>query len=273
MEIIRKYSFICSLLSLLTRNKLSALTKSFDLVELSAGDGLKTKILLKYFLSQNVDFQYMPVDISLDILNVLHDSLAIEMPNLAVKILHDDYFGALKKISNLSEKPKVVLFLGANIGNFSATEAAAFLKQLKNSLNKGDFLLLGMDLVKNPNVILDAYSDSKGVTANFNYNLLQRINDELDANFYIEKFMHQATYNPQTGETKSYLISKEKQKIEIKALSLTIYFNAWESIYTEVSQKFSFSQIESIAKETGFEIQKHFLDSKEYFTNTLWKVI
>ncbi len=275
MELEEYYLTNCEyeILQMQKENILAALPKSFDLVELGAGDGLKTKILLKYFLSQNVDFQYMPVDISLDILNVLQDSLAIEMPDLAVKILHDDYFGALQKISSLSEKPKIILFLGASIGNFSTKEAADFLKQLNGSLNKGDFLLLGMDLVKNPNVILPAYSDSKGVTANFNYNLLQRINDELQADFNIEKFMHQATYNPQTGETKSYLISKEKQKIEIKALSLTIHFNAWESIYTEVSQKFSFSQIESIAKETGFEIQKHFLDSKEYFTNTLWKVI
>lgn len=275
MELEEYYLTNCEyeILQMQKENILTTLPKSFDLVELGAGDGLKTKILLKYFLAQNVDFQYMPVDISLDILKVLHDSLAIEMPNLAVKILHDDYFGALKKISNLSEKPKVVLFLGANIGNFSVTEAAAFLKQLNNSLNKGDFLLLGVDLVKNPNVILQAYSDSKSVTANFNYNLLQRINDELGANFVIENFMHQATYNPETGETKSYLISKEKQTVEIKSLSLTIYFNAWESIYTEVSQKFSFSQIENIAKETGFEIQKHFLDSKKYFTDTLWKVI
>lgn len=275
MELEEYYVTNCEyeILQMQKENILAALPKSFDLVELGAGDGLKTKILLKYFLAQNVDFQYMPVDISLDILNVLHNSLAIEMPDLAVKILHDDYFGALKKISNLSEKPKVILFLGANIGNFSVTEAAAFLKQLNNSLNKGDFLLLGVDLVKNPNVILQAYSDSKSVTANFNYNLLQRINDELGANFVIENFMHQATYNPETGETKSYLISKTAQKVWISALSVEINFEAWESIHTEVSQKFSFFQIENIAKETGFQIQKHFLDSKKYFTDTLWKVI
>ncbi|MFN0203745.1 MAG: L-histidine N(alpha)-methyltransferase [Bacteroidia bacterium] len=254
-------------------NILAALPKSFDLVELGAGDGLKTKILLKYFLAQAIDFTYMPVDISLDILQELEGSLANEMPDLSVNILHDDYFGALKKISNLSEKPKVVLFLGANIGNFSITAAEAFLKQLRDSLNKGDFLLLGADLVKNPETILRAYSDSKGVTANFNYNLLQRINDELNANFDITKFQHYATYNPETGETKSYLLSKEAQQIEIKALPLTIHFEAWESIYTEVSQKFSLSQIEKIAQGVGFNIEKHFFDSKDYFTDTLWKAL
>lgn len=275
MELEEYYVTNCEyeILQMQKENILAALPKSFDLVELGAGDGLKTKILLKYFLAQNIDFQYMPVDISLDILNVLHDSLAIEIPDLAVKILHDDYFGALKKISNLSEKPKVVLFLGSNIGNFSITEAAAFLKQLSGSLNKGDFLLLGVDLVKNPNVILRAYSDSKGVTANFNYNLLQRINDELGANFVIENFMHQATYNPETGETKSYLISKVAQKVWISSLDVEINFEAWESIHTEVSQKFSLSQIKNIAIETGFELVENFTDSKKYFINTLWKAI
>lgn len=275
MELEEYYLTNCEyeILQMQKENILMELPKYFDLVELGAGDGLKTKILLKYFLEQQVDFIYMPVDISLAILNILSDSLVIEMPNLTVEVLHDDYFGALQKISNLSEKPKVVLFLGANIGNFSIIEAEAFLKQLRNSLNKGDFLLLGVDLVKNPEVILCAYSDSKGVTANFNYNLLQRINEELRANFIIENFMHQATYNPETGETKSYLISKIAQKVWIDALDLEISFEAWESIYTEVSQKFSLVQIETMANHIGFQIKRNFFDSKGYFTDTLWEAI
>lgn len=252
---------------------LAALPTSFDLVELGAGDGLKTKILLKYFLEKKLDFNYMPIDISLDILQELEGSLEKEMPDLSVNILHDDYFGALQKISALSERPKVVLFLGANIGNFSVAQAEAFLKKLRSSLNEGDFLLLGVDLVKNPETILRAYSDSKGVTANFNYNLLQRINDELGANFDIPNFLHYANYQPQTGETKSYLISKKEQKVWISALNQEIHFDAWESIYTEVSQKFSLPQVEKMAKHTSFKLKQHFFDSKKYFTDTLWEAI
>lgn len=275
MELEEYYLTACEY-EILTMHKagiLSALPESFDLVELGAGDGLKTKILLKHFLNKNVAFSYMPVDISLDILHVLEKSLALEMPNLSVQLLHNDYFGALQKISNLSDKSKVVLFLGANIGNFSVEKAEAFLMQLRNSLNKGDFLLLGVDLVKNPNIILPAYNDAKGVTARFNYNLLHRINEEFNAHFDVSKFMHYPTYNPQTGEIKSYMISKEEQTVCIEDLDLTVHFAAWESLHTEVSQKFTLTQIAHIAQQTGFKIKNHFFDRKEYFTDTLWEAI
>ncbi len=275
MELEEYYLTACEY-EILTMHKagiLSALPESFDLVELGAGDGLKTKILLKHFLSKNVDFKYMPVDISLDILHVLKNSLALEMPDLSVELLHNDYFGALQKISSLTEKPKVVLFLGANIGNFSVEKAEAFLGKLRASLNKGDFLLLGVDLVKNPETILTAYGDAKGVTAAFNYNLLHRINEEFNANFDVPKFMYYPTYHPQTGEMKSYLVSKEEQTVCIEDLDLTVHFDAWESIYTEVSQKFTLIEIEQIAKQTGFQVKNHFFDSRAYFTDTLWEAV
>lgn len=252
---------------------LACLPLAFDLVELGAGDGLKTKILLHYFLENHLHFDYIPIDISSDILYELKNSLLAEMPNLSVKPLHDDYFGALQKISSFAEKPKVVLFLGSNIGNFTIHEATHFLTKLRHSLNKGDFLLLGVDLVKSPEIILKAYSDSKGITANFNYNLLQRINEELGGTFDVAKFLHYATYHPQTGETKSYLISKEAQNIWIEHLHLSIHFEAWESIYTEVSQKFTLPQMAQMATHAGFEIKQHFFDSHQYFTNTLWEAL
>ncbi len=254
-------------------NILNIFPDSFDLLELGAGDGLKTKILLKYFLSEKVDFRYVPIDISLDILHHLKESLAEEMPDLCVQIFHDDYFGALKKTSTLSDRPKVILFLGANIGNFTVAEAEGFLQKLRASLNKGDFLLLGLDLVKNPETILAAYGDTKGITAAFNYNLLHRINDEFNANFDISKFMHYPTYHPQTGETKSYLISKETQNVWIKDLELSVSFDAWESIYTEVSQKFTLSQIYKMAKAAGFKVEDQFFDRNEYFTDTVWQAV
>lgn len=252
---------------------LTHLPASFDLVELGAGDGLKTKILLHHFLAEKVDFQYLPVDISLDILEELQTSLAAEMPNLAVNIWHDDYFGALQKLSDLAKKPKVVLFLGSNIGNFKPTEAEYFLKKVRNSLNKGDFLLLGIDLVKNPETILKAYTDKNGVHASFNYNLLHRINEDLGANFQLENFQHYSNYLPQTGERGSYLMSKVAQKVWIEALQMEVSFDAWESVFMAISQKYTYPQIEKMAQNTDFEVKKHFLDSKKYYTNSLWEAI
>ena len=252
---------------------LKALPISFDLVELGAGDGLKTKVLLKYFLAQNIDFQYMPVDISLDILKELNSNLAMEMPSLKVNCLHDDYFEALKKMSNLSEKPKVILFLGGNIGNFSPNQAVAFLKQVKVALNPNDLILIGIDLVKDPETILKAYTDKDGIHASFNYNLLKRINKELGANFIIENFKHYSNYLPQTGERGSYLISKQDQTVWIDALQMEILFEAHESVFMAISQKYRPTQIKEIAIETGFKLVENFTDSKKYFINTLWKAI
>ena len=252
---------------------LNALPETFDLVELGAGDGLKTKILLSYFLAKKVDFLYMPIDISTDILEELSNSLQKDMPDLTVVPHHDDYFGALQKMSTLTLKTKVVLFLGSNIGNFSVNQAEIFLKKLRASLHKDDLLLLGADLVKNPKTILAAYNDAKGVTASFNYNLLQRINEEFNANFDVSKFLHHPTYNPQTGETKSYLVSREEQTVWIEDLSLEIYFKAWETIHTEVSQKFTIEQLEHLAIQTGFKIKSNFFDSKNYFIDALWQAV
>ncbi|MFN0217088.1 MAG: L-histidine N(alpha)-methyltransferase [Saprospiraceae bacterium] len=252
---------------------LELLPKSFDLIELGAGNGLKTKVLLNYFLGKGIDFTYMPIDISWDVLEALEDDLAEEMPGLSVQILHDDYFGALKKISAIAENPKVVLFLGSNIGNFSIMEAIAFLKKLRSSLHTNDYFLLGADLVKDPETILRSYSDTQGITANFNYNLLHRINVELGADFDIGEFMHHANYHPQTGETKSFLISKKAQKVWIDGLKLAVNFDAWESIFMEISQKFTISQVNEMAKKSGFKVQRNFFDSKMYFTDSLWKAV
>ena len=133
-----------------------------------------------------------------------------------------------------------------------------------------DRLLIGFDLKKDPEVIMDAYSDSKGITSEFNYNLLMRINNELEANFNIENFSHFPTYDPVTGEMKSYLISRIKQTVNILKLNQTFSFEAWEPIFMEISQKYSMKDIEYLALHSGFKVSKNFFDSKNYFVNSLW---
>ncbi len=244
----------------------------FHLVELGAGDGLKTKILLKKLLESTTDFEYVPVDISGDALQQLEDSLQKEMPNLQVDGFSGDYFKALKWLQQNKPGRKVVFFLGSNIGNFEDGGDAAFMQQIRKYLNPGDLVLMGFDLQKDPRVIRQAYDDAAGITAAFNLNLLTRMNRELGADFNPEQFEHFTDYDILTGTIKSYLVSKKQQTVTFSALNHTVSFQAWEAIHTENSHKYSIPQIEQLGQQAGLEISQLFTDDKHYFADVLFKV-
>ncbi|NBC08187.1 MAG: L-histidine N(alpha)-methyltransferase [Bacteroidetes bacterium] len=245
---------------------------AFQLLELGAGDGYKTKVLLEHFLEAKAAFQYQPIDISPNVLEELEQSLHKLWPQLDVQPLAGDYFEMLHRVSEETAVPKVVLCLGANIGNYPVERAQRFLNAISAELNSGDKLLIGFDLKKDPQVILDAYDDPEGITAVFNLNLLRRINRELDANFDLQAFRHWETYNPVTGATKSYIVSKAEQHVFIKALNRSFHFAAWEAMDVELSQKYSLEEVEGLAEATGFEVEQHFTDQKAYFVDSLWRV-
>ncbi|WP_422354867.1 L-histidine N(alpha)-methyltransferase [Roseivirga pacifica] len=243
----------------------------FRLVELGAGDGTKTKVLLNHFVSKGTKFTYSPIDISGSVLDGLTNALSQEIPALSVEPIKGDYFKALAGLKRNNSMKEVVLFLGSNIGNFMGKSGETFLRKLGEDMSKGDLLLIGFDMMKNPEEVLAAYNDAMGVTREFNLNLLDRINEELGANFDRNNFQHFPTYDPITGETKSHLVSKCTQNIHIAALDETFEFKAWEAIHTEVSQKFSHQMIEQLAKHAGFRIVQNFTDSNEYFVDSLWE--
>lgn len=245
--------------------------ETFDLVELGAGDGLKTRILLEHFLQQNLQFRYLPVDISPNILNHLVETLNQILPGLAVMPLEGEYFAALRKMP-VSKHRKLVLFLGSTIGNMTLEDAQSFLQQLRRELAPGDLVLVGFDLKKDPATILAAYNDSAGVTRAFNHNHLLRINRELGGHFDPKTFLHWPLYNPLTGHTKSYLLSTIAQKVYIEALDLQVDFNAWEAIDMELSKKFDFVEIEALAKAAQLQPLTYFQDQKQYFTDALFIV-
>jgi len=242
----------------------------FDLIEFGAGDGYKTKILLNQFVKNNVNFNYIPIDISKSVLNGLTKDLNNTLPGLEIKPICDDYFHALEELNKVDFNKKVILFLGSNIGNFSGDNAIPFLKHLGADMNKKDQLFIGFDLMKDPKAILDAYNDKKGITSEFNLNLLDRINKELEGNFIRNNFSHYPTYNPVTGETKSYLISLENQRVWIEGLSQSFTFEKWEPIFTEISQKYNLRDIEHLAYHSGFKVEKNFFDHRKYFVDSLW---
>lgn len=254
--------------------KIAQLVKdiSFSLIELGAGDGRKTKVLLNHFLNTGVDFQYIPIDISESAVNDLVRSVKVEFPSLKTTGIVTEYFKGIQWLEEKEKKKNFVLFLGSNIGNFDKQQQIVFLQSLWNSLNHDDLVLIGFDLKKDINLITKAYNDSQGVTEEFNLNLLRRINKELGANFDISKFKFFANYNPVIGAVESFLISLEEQSVFISELERTFNFNAWEPIHTEYSFKYSDSDIAILAHEAGYKIKTQFYDSKRYFVQSIWSV-
>lgn len=244
----------------------------FELIELGAGNGSKTKILLRHFLDGNLNFEYHPTDISSGSLNTLLNDLKAELPALQVEGHPGTYNEILDQFLNRPHKKRrVFLFLGSNIGNFNKIEAIYFLKKLNAVLKEKDLLFFGFDLKKDPVKIRQAYDDASGVTQAFNKNLLTRMNHELKADFDPDAFLHWPVYNPQNGTLQSFLVSTKKQQVALKSLSLEVTFEAWESIHTEISQKYSPTEIESLAAEAACETVTYFNDTEDYFRNYVFQ--
>jgi len=244
---------------------------AFDLIELGAGDGTKTAILIDHFLKQSADISYSPIDISQEALDALTEKFNREFPSLRMDAMNGDYFKILGGLKNGGGRRKVLLFLGSNIGNFSREQSVDFFRSLRGVMNENDLLFVGFDLQKDPHVIATAYDDAAGVTARFNLNLLARINRELGGHFDLDKFCHYANYRPIEGSARSFLISKERQTVLIDALQSALEFDQWEAVFMEISQKYSRKMIEDLAAESGFEIKQNFYDAKGYYCDSLWK--
>lgn len=243
----------------------------FDLIELGAGDGKKTAILVEHFLAKGEDLNFVPIDISAEAIDSLTERFRRRFPSLDINAEVGDYFETLETFRERSDRRKIILFLGSNIGNFSKSQAVDFFSRLRTVVNDDDRILIGFDLHKNPRTILNAYDDSLGVTPRFNLNLLRRINRELGGNFDPEKFVHYASYHPLEHAARSFLISEEDQTVRIEALGKEFHFRQWEPIFMEISQKYDLPMIAELAEESGFEIVKNFYDSNRFYTDSMWR--
>ncbi|WP_240905142.1 L-histidine N(alpha)-methyltransferase [Flagellimonas oceani] len=242
----------------------------FDLIELGAGDGFKSTHLLRHLYQENTNFNYMPIDISGTILDILGGSLQSEFPDLEVQRFEGEYMEMLAEACSRSNNRKVVLFLGANIGNMEPDECKGFCAQLQSLLSPGDMVLIGFDLKKDPKQVLNAYNDASGVTSKFNLNLLERINRELMADFDLDQFEHYPSYDPISGACKSFLVSLRKQEVRIDGH--TIGFDKNEVICTEISQKYDLTEIQNLAEQTGFHLYGMIHDSKKWFVDAVWQI-
>jgi L-histidine Nalpha-methyltransferase len=244
----------------------------FNLIELGAGDGLKTEILLKHFTAQKASFVYSPVDASETVFDQLKERLSKSVPGLSVNTVNKKYEDALDLFAQ-DDFRKVYLFMGANIGNFSVPEAIRLVRNIARSMRPNDQLLIGFDLKKDPRLIQAAYDDPHGITHDFNMNLLVRLNRELGAQFQLDQFSHYPYYDPETGITKSYLVSLQEQLVPFEACDKVVHFDRWEVIHTEVSQKYDMPMIEALAAQAGLALVETFYDCKHYFCDVLLKKV
>ncbi len=252
--------------------ELLAGSQPFRLIELGAGDGAKTMVLLEHFIGNSIDFSFCPIDISPNVLNILEANVKSRLPEVNMEPLAGDYFKILHDIKIENHKRNVVFFLGSNIGNFTHDLAISFLKDVNKNLNPHDLMMIGFDLKKDPTTILRAYNDSKGVTRDFNLNLLKRINRELGGDFDLSSFKHYPTYNPATGECTSFLISLADQEVLISELNLKVAFKRWEPLKMEISRKFNIEDINGLATEAGFKVMDTLYDDNRLFAESIWEV-
>ena len=241
----------------------------FDLIELGAGDATKSIHLLKNLVEQKADFTYLPIDISGHVISSLNATLPLSLPGLKIKGLNGEYFEMLEKAAVLSNNRKVVLFMGANIGNMPVADAMDFCNELRKHLNPGDMVIMGFDLKKDPDTILAAYNDSEGITKKFNLNLLTRINRELGADFDVSSFHHYAMYDPETGSCKSYLVSLKDQEVHIPGAE-PVRFNPAAFLCLAISPQSPPDQIAQFANKARFKTIHNFFDSKGWFLDTVW---
>lgn len=234
-----------------------------DLIELGSGDGAKTVTLLEALHRAHPACVFHPMDISRHALDELTARVARRVPGLAVAPVCGDYFQAWPATTD--DHRQVAMFLGSNLGNFDGVGAGELLTRIRAHLRPGDALLLGVDLVKDPAVVLAAYNDPQGVTARFNLNVLRRLNRELGMDFDLSQFRHFATYSPLDGAARSFLVSARAQTVTSAALGAQFRFRAGETIYTEQSQKYSRSTLTELAGRAGFAIDAFVTDAREWY--------
>lgn len=245
--------------------------RPLEIVELGAGDGSKTRLLIAALRSVGADFVYRPVDISGDILRELSTSMRAAFPGLIVEPLQGSYDEVLASLRPIGDVRRVVLFLGSNVGNFPLSDAEVFLARVTVGFSESDQLLLGVDLRKDPRVILRAYDDAAGVTARFNLNLLHRLRNELDAEVEVGAWDFYPTYNPETGEVRSYLYPTSAQRVRIPRLGIDRLFGTHETIHTEISRKYSREELAALAEACGCRVRETWTDSGGRFADVLWE--
>ena len=247
----------------------AALSHGTTLVEFGSGSSRKTRLLIEAFLKRQGALRYDPIDISEAFLRANAELLLHEYPGLSIEAVAGEYFDVAAALP--ATPPRLILFLGSNIGNLERLEAVRFLSLLSGQMDESDFLLVGIDLVKDEHVIWRAYNDEQGVTAEFNRNLLHRINRELDGHFNVDAWEHEARFDPTEQRVELRLISMCEQEVQIEAIGTSYRFVQGESIHTEWSHKYTIESFKGLAARSGLEIDQVWFDDRQWFASVLLK--
>ena len=238
------------------------------LVELGSGSAVKTRTLIEAALGERGTVRYVPIDISRSMLLDSSRALIEDYAAVQVTAIAAEYRAGLRWLERQREA-KLVLWLGSNVGNFDRGDAARFLRGVRATMGPSDRLVMGVDLRKSREALEAAYDDAAGVTARFNLNLLARINRELAGGFELDQFRHRARWNERLGRVEINLESRRAQTVPIDALQLDVSFNEGERIYTESSYKYSFAEIERLARSAGLVVAERWLDRGQRFSVNL----
>jgi L-histidine N-alpha-methyltransferase len=247
----------------------SAVPHGATLVELGSGSAVKTRLLIEALAPREERLRYVPIDISRSALEESARALLAAHPNLEVRAVAGEYAVGLSLLERLAPAPRLLLWLGSNVGNLHREEARAFLAGVRARLDPRDRLLLGVDLRKDASVLEKAYDDAAGVTARFNLNLLHRVDRELGGRFGAAAFEHRARYDVEAGRVEMSLCSLRAQRVRIDGLDLEVAFASGESIHTENSYKYAPAEIDALAAGAGFDSAGAWLDRAGRFSLNL----
>ena len=248
----------------------SLFPEEVTLVELGSGNAVKTRLLIEAFFQRHGALRYLPVDISPTVLEESSQKMLEEFPTLEISAIIAEYHDGLNHLKTVVQGAKLILWLGSSVGNMERSEAASFLQGVQDTMSPWDRLLVGIDLRKDRAVLEKAYDDSQGVTAQFNRNILTRINRELGGHFDITSFDHRAVYKEAPGRVEIHLVSTRDQRVFIEHLGLEVSFKAGETIHTENSYKYNVSEIETLATAAGLRIERQWFDAERRFSENLF---
>jgi dimethylhistidine N-methyltransferase len=244
---------------------------NISVVELGAGTATKTSTLLRALARKQIRTPYFPVDISPSALAKAKIQVKSQCPAAYVNPVVADFSEGFDFLENIRGR-KLVLYLGSSIGNFDPEEAVALLAAVRKELKRGDSLLLGTDLAKDPAILIPAYDDATGITAEFNKNILQRLNRELGANFDMDAFRHIALWNATESRIEMHLESLHRQSVEFDLLQSRIDLATGERIHTENSYKYTLSRVRRMLGSAGFALNQSWLDDRKWFALNLARV-
>jgi L-histidine N-alpha-methyltransferase len=242
---------------------ISRLIGDRTLVELGAGNARKTERILAAFTRDYGAARYVPVDISGDALVETANALAARHPGLSIRGLHGTYEAVFPLLGRLS--PLVLLFLGSTLGNLNQTEAAAFWRRVRRALTPGDFVLLGVDLVKDAAIINAAYNDAAGWSAAFTKNIFTRMNRELGSEIDLAAIEHEATYRPDWRRVEIFARMTRRQQVRVAPFGRTITLEAGERVMTEISRKFDVAELRAYLSVFGLETVRTFTDPRCWY--------